>query len=260
MDTVFFIASKLVWALIKPETWLVIGLGLTALLLVAGRPRGARRAAVPTFLAALVITIIPIGDLLLRPLETRYPVNPPLEQVDGILVLGGGEDAHGTARWNQVQLNEGAERYTVALALARRFPTARLVVSGGSGALRDLGQQGGKEVIVAQMFFVEQGLSRERLLLEPHARNTAENARLSMAMANPASDETWVLVTSAFHMPRAMRSFEAAGWTGLVPFPVDFRSRGLRDGIGWELARNLDRLNGALREYVGLLTYMWTGR
>ena len=113
---------------------------------------------------------------------------------------------------------------------------------------------------MAGRFFRDQGVAPERLLLEGQSRNTAENARLSLDLAAPAPHETWVLVTSAFHMPRAMRSFEAAGWTGLVPWPVDYRTSAFTDGVGWNLTRNLQVLNTAIRERVGQVAYRLSGR
>ena len=113
---------------------------------------------------------------------------------------------------------------------------------------------------MAGRFFRDQGIAPERLLLEGKSRNTAENARLSLALATPAAGETWVLVTSAFHMPRAMRSFEATGWTGLVPWPVDYRTSAFSDGIGWNLTGNLEVLNTAIREQVAQIAYRLTSR
>jgi uncharacterized SAM-binding protein YcdF (DUF218 family) len=201
------------------------------------------------------MSVFPLGDLLLKPIEQTYPAEPPLENVDGIIILGGSEDARGSAYWGQVQLNEGGERYTAALTLARRFPRARLVFTGGSGALRDVAGTEVSEADVAERLFTSLGIAPERLLVEGRSRNTSENARLSLALASPAPGETWVLVTSAFHMPRAVRSFEAAGWTGVVPWPVDYRTFAFSDGIGWELSRNLRVLGIALREQAGQLAY-----
>ena len=130
----------------------------------------------------------------------------------------------------------------------------------GSGALRDLGGTAVSEASIAERFFLDQGIDPERLLLEGRSRNTAENASLSLALANPSANETWVLVTSAFHIPRAMRSFEAAGWTGLVAWPVDYRTSRFTDHIGWDLTGNLQVLNTAIREQVGQLAYRLTGR
>jgi len=258
MATLFFIASKLVWALIRLATWLVIGLALGLLLLIRGRHKGARRVLTVTLAATLVIGIFPLGEVLIKPLETTYPANPAFSQVNGIIVLGGAEDARKTTYWNQVQLNDAGERFTAALALAQRFPRAKIVFTGGSGSLKHTLRNGGSGATVAREFFAKQGIPSSRLVLESKSRNTAENARLTYTLVQPKPGQTWALVTSAFHMPRAMRSFARAGWTGLVPYPVDYRSGRFADEIGWNLAKNLQTLNTVVREYVGLLAYSLT--
>ncbi|NOX40887.1 MAG: YdcF family protein [Alphaproteobacteria bacterium] len=260
MSILFFIASKLIWVLIRPETWLVIGLAWGCLLLKLHKISRARRVLSATLIAALAITILPLGELLIRPLETSYPANPTITAPNGIIVLGGAEDARRTAYWRQVQLNDAAERFTAALALARRFPNAKIVFTGGSGSLRDALGKGISGATVAKLFFSEQGIPANRLILESKSRNTAANARLTYALLRPKPGQTWVLVTSAFHMPRAMRSFRRAGWTGVIPYPVDYRSGRFADDIGWNLAKNLKTLNIAVKEYVGLLAYSLTGR
>lgn len=222
-----FLTGKLVALAIRPDSWLVAGLGLTVILLWRGRMAGARRVATALFLATLGLAVLPVGDLALRPLETRYPAEPPLPAIDGILVLGG---AH---------------------------PGAQVLFTGGSGAVRDVLGPGMPGAEVARRFYAELGLDPARLVLESASRTTAENARLSLALAQPG--QTWVLVTSAFHMPRALASFRAAGWSGdLIPWPVDFRGAPLR--IGWDLTGQLERLNIAVREYVGLAAYRLLGR
>jgi len=260
MDTLFFIASKLVGALIRVDTWIVVALGLIVLALVFHRRKLALATSAITFTALVTLAILPLGSLLLQPIEQSFPTNPPLSRVDGIIVLGGGENARASACWDQVQINEGGERYTAALALAHRFPEARVLFTGGSGALRDLMGDINSEASMAGQSFNDLGVAPERLLLEGQSRNTAENARLSLAPAQPAAGEIWVLITSAFHMPRAMRSVEAAGWSNLVPYPVDYRISGFANEIGWNLTRNLLVLNIAIREKVGQLAYSMTGR
>jgi len=207
MDTLFFIASKLIGALLRPDTWIIVALAVVVLALLFNRRRLALWVGSITLSLLVALAILPLGDLLLQPIERTYPAEPALGQVDGIIVLGGGEDARAGAFWGQMQLNEGGERYTAALALARRFPEARILFTGGSGTLRDLAGAETSEADMAGRFFRDQDVSPERLLLEGQSRNTAENARLSLALAAPAPGETWVLVTSAFHMPRAMREF-----------------------------------------------------
>jgi uncharacterized SAM-binding protein YcdF (DUF218 family) len=260
MDTVFFIASKLLGALIRPETWLVILLGLTVLALLRGRQGRALVWSGATFLSILLLSIFPLGELLLQPIERQYPTSPQLSNVDGIIVLGGGEESKASAYWGQVQLNHAGERMTAALELAHRFPDAKVLFTGASGSLRDVAIAFRSDTFVMEKFFTDQGLALERLILEKKARNTAENAQLSYELAQPKAGQNWVLITSAYHMPRAMRSFETAGWPPLTAWPVDYRSAEFSDRIGWNFTRNLDVLNRACKEYVGSLVYRLTGR
>jgi uncharacterized SAM-binding protein YcdF (DUF218 family) len=260
MDTAFFILSKLIGLALQVETWLVIGIVMT---LVAGRferPRLACWSGGATLAAILAVGNLPIGDILLRPLEADFPPRTAPVQIDGIVVLGGVEDPRATAAWGDPQLNDAAERLTAAAALAIAHPKARLVFSGGSGRLRNtvLGQPDIPSVAVD--FFVSLGIDPDRITWEDQSRNTAENARFSYEVAATASGETWVLVTSAFHMGRALASFEAAGWGEIIPHPVDYRTGSLIDGIGWNLAGSLEVLNIAVKEWVGRLAYRLTGR
>lgn len=255
MDTVFLILSKLLGAVIRPESWLVFGMGFAFFALLRGRLPIARAVLGITLVATVLLAIFPLGEVLLRPLESRYPVNPALARVDGIVVLGGAGDRQKTDLWGQTQLSDAAERYTVALELARRFPQARIVFAGGGWSPADLNGKNSAESDVAREFFMAQGLAADRLLLETKSRNTLENAANSLGIAKPQAGQTWVLVTSAFHMPRALRSFKRAGWPELVPYPVDYRSGPFLDGVGWNLALNLFNLNLAVKEYVGLLVY-----
>lgn len=260
MDTLFFIVAKLAGLAILPETWIVVALGLSLAALYRGWLQAARRVLAGTLTFLFLLTVLPVGDLLLRPLEVQFPPAPVLERVDGVVVLGGAEDARKTLVWGQPQLNESAERLTSAVMLARRYPEAQIIFAGGSGALRDVAGGAYSEATVARQFFVDQGLSPSRLLFESRSRNTAENARHSFDLAAPDADETWVLITSAFHMPRAMRSFDAAGWPKIVVYPVDYRTGRFADGIGWNFQRNLTLVTIAIREYAGLVAYRIFGR
>jgi len=260
MDTVFFIASKLAGILLQVETWLLI---LAILAFRASRNANYGRAAWASgglALSILMIGILPLGDVALRPVEATIPMRGEVGRIDGILLLGGGEDVAASQAWGQSQTGEGGDRYLAAIALARQHPQARIVFAGGSGRLRDADGATLSEAHVASRIFADHGIASDRVLLEDISRNTAENARLSLALADPAPGEVWVLVTSAFHMPRALESFLAAGWEGILPYPVDHRTRPWGDGLGWNFARNLGLLNSAIREYVGRAAYAATGR
>ena len=258
IETVLFIVSKLIGAFLRPDTWIIILLAVVVLALIKQRVRLALKVASMTLLALVTLAVLPLGDLVLQPIERSYPANPSLMRVDGIIVLGGGEDARASTFWDQIQLNEGGDRLAAGLALARQFPNAKLLFAGGSGALRDLAGVAISEASIAKRFFLDQGIDPNRLLLEGRSRNTAENARFSLTLAAPETGDAWVLVTSAFHMPRALRSFNTAGWKGITPYPVDYRTASFTDEIGWNLTGNLMVLSIAIREKIGQLAYRMT--
>ncbi len=104
------------------------------------------------------------------------------------------------------------------------------------------------------------GLPEERLIVEDRSRTTAENAVLALERIGGSHDGAWVLVTSAWHMPRSLGTFCAAGWRNLIPYPVDYRGGAFFGDIGWGLAGNLDKVNSGVKEWIGLLAYRLTGR
>lgn len=260
MDTLFFIVSKVVGLFLRGETWIVLLLGIGALAHYRGRLRSARLWFGAGFLLLIVITTTPVANMMLRPFETAFPVTPELQRVDGIIVLGGAEQAGLAGHWGLPLVNEAGERFLQGAALAHRFPNAALVFTGGSGALSDLGRTTIPQADMALGLFTSLGISSDRIKLEGTSRNTAENARNTMAFINPAPDEVWVLVTSAFHMRRAYRSFQTAGWHNIIAWPVDHRTVTWRHGWGWNLPRNLRLFNAATKETVGLIAYWLTGR
>lgn len=256
----FFVASKIIWAVIRPETLFMLLIAGGLLAVWRGRRRLGFGLAGAGLACFALIAALPLGDLLIRPLETRYPANPPVSDVRGIIVLGGAEQRNRSRYWRMPLVNGAGDRFLAAIALANRHPEAKLVFTGGRGSLRQKGPGGD---VVTQQIFLSAGLSPARLLLEGKSRNTAENARFARDLVGGATSGTWLLVTSAAHMPRAMQSFCAAGWTGLTAWPTDFRSLPFRPvwrRLGWRLAENLTTLDSALHEWLGLLAYRVTGR
>jgi uncharacterized SAM-binding protein YcdF (DUF218 family) len=200
-----------------------------------------------------------LGNGLIGALESQYPARPQIDHVDRIIVLGGDEDLEPYRRWGGIQVNGAGERLIEGLALAQRFPLAKLVYTGGTGSL---GANKGHDDPSQMMFkaWVQLGIDPQRIVLETESRNTSENATMTRDLIQPAVGEVDVLVTSAAHMPRAMRSFQRAGWTGLVAWPVDYTSGMSTWGQTWALDAHLDVLNKALREYVGLWAYGLAGK
>jgi len=249
---VFFIASKLLWFLVAPVNLLLI-IALAALWL--------RRLPVAALclIALLVIGFAPIGAWMIEPLEDRFPPPPPdMPAPYGIIVLGGAiDDELGLSR-GTTSLVEGAERLTQAVILARRFPDARIVYTGGTTALRGARSN---EATDARELLIAMGVAPERILIETQSRNTDENARLTRDLVQPLASQHWLLVTSAWHMTRSMGLFRKAGFD-LAAFPVDYRSLGPTGRWEPDISplRGLRTFDLAVHEWVGLTAYWLTGR
>ena len=258
MDSIFFWLSKLAWLIIAPDSLLLILVLMAWALLWRGKNRLAKQVLGFAAVILLTVALFPVGEWLLYPLEIRFPVNPALPQkVDGIIVLGGAENAHLSAKWNQVELGDGAERLLAFQALARQYPEAKLAFTGGNSSMVYLEHRG---TDVAKMQFEQQGMNVSRIIFESKARNTYENAVFSKALVKPALGENWILVTSAFHMPRSVGIFCRAGWLA-IPYPVDHRTwPGNLFRVDLELAGHLDNLVIGVREWVGLVAYYATGK
>ncbi|HEY0833780.1 MAG TPA: YdcF family protein [Azospirillum sp.] len=250
-----FIASKVLLALVLPGNLLALLLlaGCVLLFRRAERARRLGRRAVALAAAGfLVFAVLPVGDWLALPLENRFPKPAPPDRVDGIIVLGGAVNPPLSASRGEPSVNGAAERILAFAELGRRYPEARLVFTGGSGAL-----WGGthREAEAMRAALEQAGLDTGRVLFETESRNTWENARFSRPIAEPRAGETWLLVTSAWHMPRAVGVFRRVGWP-VLPYPVDHRTRG--DGrpyLIFDLGDGLDSAARVLKEWIGLAAY-----
>jgi uncharacterized SAM-binding protein YcdF (DUF218 family) len=256
---VFFVFSKVLGFFALPSNFLIT-IGLVGLVLLCTRFTRLASWLVVTSIALLAIAgLSPLGNALMLPLEQRFPPwDPSHGAPDGIVVLGGALSPEISAARGAVALNESAERITVAVELARRYPNARIVFSGGNAALL---REGGVEATFAVQEFEALGIPHERITAEEQSRNTVENAVFSRLIAQPKPGERWLLLTSAYHMPRAMGVFRAAGFA-VEAYPVDWRTRGPIDAAEpfASLGDGLRRTDTAAREWVGLLAYRLTGK
>lgn len=113
---------------------------------------------------------------------------------------------------------------------------------------------------VAEAYFNQTGISPDRLLIEKKARNTAENASFTKLLVAPKANETWLLITSAFHMPRAIGVFCKQNWK-VIPYPVDHQTvPGHLSPGGFSLIQNANKLVMASHEWLGLFAYYLTGK
>tara|TARA_B110000881_G_scaffold177532_1_gene162671 strand:- start:1096 stop:1770 length:675 start_codon:yes stop_codon:yes gene_type:complete len=206
----------------------------------------------------VLIGFFPVGEWLIAPLENRFTTNAALpSEVDGIIVLGGAILPRLSNTWQQPEVNGSADRLINFLYLARLYPNAQLVFTGGSGAVSE---QEFKEAEMAQILFDQLGLAQRAIIFESESRNTSENARHSKALVTPESDENWLLVTSAFHMPRSIGVFCQEQWI-VHPYPVDHYSQnGNLLRLNFSFSTNLSVLRRAVKEWVGLVAYRISGK
>lgn len=258
MDDLFFIASKTVGMLARAESWLVILLALGVLFSARGRRRAGVGFCTATLVLLVALTVFPLANPLMRGLERQYPAEPALGHVDGIIVLGGGEDLAAYLRWGGYEFNDAGERLVAGVELARRFPEAKLIYTGGTAGLLANPDPGLPSRMVKD-FWLRLGVPERQITLEARSRNTAENAIFTKALIQPQEGQTWVVVTSAWHMPRAMATFRRNGWQGLVAWPVDFRAAGSPWRLEWRLDDHLVALDTALKEELGILAYRLAG-
>lgn len=258
MADLFLILSKTVWTLLKPETWIVLAV-LAAFICVWCGWRRSALALLAVLLGSLVsLAIWPLGGLIIRPLEARFPVAPDLPVPPAaILVLGGAEQAHLTQMHGIPATGPAGERFMAAITLARRYPDAAVAFTGGTGWFVEGSMSGAQ---VARQIFADAGIDEARFILEGRSRTTWQNAVMTLPLMDDIGPGPIVLVTSAFHMPRSVGVFCAAKWDNLVAWPVDHRDAGVSQHWGWRLAENLDTLNIAAKEWVGVVAYSLTGR
>lgn len=254
----FFILSKTAGFFALPSN-VLMSIGLIGLVLLCTRFRRLASWLVVTGLVLIAFAgFSPLGNILMLPLEQRFPPwgssrGPP----DGIVVLGGAISPDVSMARGVVALNGAAERITVTAELARRYPNARIIFSGGTNSLKF---DAPIEAPVAFKELEALGIAHDRITTEEQSRSMIERAVFSRLLADPKPGERWLLVTPAFHMSRAIAAFRAAGFP-VEAYPVDWRSRGPIDAMQpfASFTAGLAMTDAAVHEWVGLLAYRLTG-
>ncbi len=243
--------TKAAWWLLHPAVWLAVALALALLLLARGRAAAAAALVGLAALLWLAPALLPLNAWLAAPLENRFPARPEPDAVDGIVVLGGALRTELSLDRGEPALSGAAERMTAAVALARRYPNAVVLYSGWDGERA--------EAEPARAYFRQFGLEG-RVLFEDRSRDTWENARYSKAMVDPRPGQTWLLVTSALHMPRAVLVFRRVGFE-VVPYPVDYLTE---RHWSWrpdaDIAARFDDFDVIVSSWVSLIGYRVLGR
>jgi uncharacterized SAM-binding protein YcdF (DUF218 family) len=255
----FFYLSKILGFFALPSNALIVlGLAGAAIAVLRGGRAGGK-LIVASLIVLAIYGFSPLANALILPLEQRFPPwdasrGPPT----GMVVLGGAFDTVVSDTRYDIPLNEAAERMTVSAALARKYPQARIIFTGGTGTLLYGGPTEGE---LARRFYASLGIAADRITIEEESRDTAENAVFTKPLADPKPGERWLLVTSAYHMPRSIGAFRRVGFM-VEAYPVDYRTRGIEDLARPfpSLGEGLRRGDTAVREWIGLLFYRLAGR
>ena len=257
MDTGSWVVTKVIWELFAPHRLLFLVLVAGVVLLWTQKNKTGRMLLGMVSVLLISISVFPVANLLLLPLENRFPIPNLPANVSGILVLGGAENTRLTMARGQPVLNDSAERLTMFVSLARRFPNAKLVFAGGSGQMR--GQEY-KEPYTARMFFEQLGLDVSKVVFESKSRHTGESSALSYEMVKPDADEKWILIGTAYRMPRAFGVYKKTGWN-IIPYPVDFRTSGKLDFAQEKFSLvAVENVSVGVREWLGLFAYWVSGQ
>jgi uncharacterized SAM-binding protein YcdF (DUF218 family) len=256
----FHTASKILFLIFQPSSLAVIAIA-TGLALAARTNQRSGPRVIAIGLAWILFTgFLPLGNALVLPLEERFGSHQPSlphGEVTGIIILGGFEDGWVTAGRGGLAINEAAERLTEGLRIARLLPNAKVIFTGGVGALFDDKDAGW----AVRNYLIDAGVAPERIITETSSRNTYENALNTRDLLKSEPHDRWLLVTSAYHMPRAVGTFRQLGFN-VIPLPVDFRTRNARDV--WRpfasIGAGLERTDLAAKEWIGLVAYYLTGR
>jgi uncharacterized SAM-binding protein YcdF (DUF218 family) len=221
----FHVASRILFFFLQPSNLAVFALA-AGLVLNKIWPRSARWLIAGGLGWLVLAGFLPVGNALVLPLEERFASrepSPPQSGIAGIIILGGFEDGWVTAGRGGLALNEAAERLTEGVRIARLLLDMKVVFTGGVGGF--FGENAGTAV---RKYLIDAGIAPERIVIENASRDTYENAVFTRKLVKPMPQDRWLLITSAYHMPRAVGAFRQAGFS-IVPFPVDFRTRDAGD-------------------------------
>ncbi|MDY0882779.1 YdcF family protein [Dongia soli] len=255
----FFIAAKLLAFLLTPSDVVPLLVIIGALLMLSKRQLSGRILLSIGLCLMAAIAWSPLAFWLLMPLESRHPAPSIRPPVTGIILLGGAVDIAFQPRESGPLLTHAGGRLLTTVALAHRFPAAKILISGGSPELN--GREARSEAVLTKAFLAQMGIDPDRMLTDSASRDTYENAQEAAKLLQPKPTDQWLLVTSAVHMPRALGAFSAMNFP-VIPYPADYKT-----GADASLARLPDTAaqgwlycDVATHEWLGLLAYRLSGR
>ena len=253
----FFYLSKVFWLFANPGNILFFVICLTCFLTWIKWFKAVKFLITLMAIVLAIISVFPIGSIITNHLENRFSIPDPMpKNIAGIIVLGGIVDQYLTSDRQQTSINSAVERLTEFARLSKIYPDVKLIFTGGSGVL---GHQDLKEADFIKPILEELGMTLGRIIFESQSRNTAENASYVKKLIKTDNTNPWILITSAFHMPRAVASFRQQE-LNVLAYPVDYKTPiKLEFSLGLNLLTGLGSFSLAIHECIGLLFYWVSG-
>ena len=254
-----FWLSKLLPQLLYP-------LGLSLLLQLIALLNHQRRWARGLSVSGLLLLTIPslplVSDALLRPLEQEAASLTPqaIPSADAVLVLGGGirpAGPHGLG----VEVGDAGDRLLTGVRLLRQNKARQLITSGGQVSFkRD--DTTPAEAHLARELALELGIPSQAIIINSASQTTAQEASAIKMLALERGWERLLLVTSAFHMPRAFASFHHLSGITVIPVASDYRlkpgGKATISSIVLGLvpsAQALEQSTMVIKEHLGMMVY-----
>jgi uncharacterized SAM-binding protein YcdF (DUF218 family) len=238
------------WWIINIDLLFIFFLLFGAILLLLKKRKWGKRFVLFSCMGFVFFAIVPVGLWTFEDLENRFAKMtsiPP--HAKGMILLGGSFDVMTTRGRGETAYNLAAGRFIQFVEIAKANPHLQLVFTGTPF-----------EAETAKKEFKALGLDPASIHFEENSKDTKENAAKTKELLKPNSQEQWLLVTSAYHMPRSVGLFRKAGFN-VVPYPVDYHTPGNYEMwffLGLKL--NLDAWQASSREWLGMVINYLVGR
>ena len=230
-----FMLKKMLAVAFMPLSLGVIAIVIALILIKFNRINGGKKLLKLSIFWLVLISWAPFANLMLKPLESAYPKLEKIpDNIEYILLLGGDRD----------------KRAWEALRLYYKIPNVKIITSGYS--LHDKISDANK---TAQLL-IDSGIPRERILMQDKAKTTFEEA---LWMKKRVGEKPFILITAAYHMPRAYGLFKKAGLNP-IPAPADFNHPEEYGVLSMLQSVHLKNTEHAWHEYIGLLVYKLQGK
>ena len=251
----FFLLSKILWIVINAFN-VILALLMLGWMLLFKKPAAGKRLIGMGLLIIFFAGSGLLPGIMMRSLENRIPAGTIPSKINGVIVLAGMVNME-SSRKGLIELTEQSDRIIEGIIMLQKYPEAKLIITGGSGYLKQ--GENLKEADYLKKLAISLGVNEERILIERNSRNTHEHAVALAKILRAKEGGQWVLITSAFHMPRSFGCFKKEG-LNVIPYPVDYKTTSnapnnfslisLLPTIG-----NISNFGIAIHEWLGLVTY-----